>query len=539
MTADSFEGMRPTKGQPQRGTRSANRGALWTGAVAVSAMAAIAAGSFAFLCGTHAGADTGAGAAPVRLASLGGYTGMPSPEDDGASGIVAGISDTRSARTSADVSGNGFLSAAPAAAGHELAERGGRVFHPDVTASDEAPPAGKAPTLRAAATPETTTRPMAAAKLPDHGVDADLVVASLTTKRPELARDIIRSIPKHLEAEVAAEAPRRDAPAAAARPQSPGALARLAAFAPQPSLRPGLSGTAVAAYQSPGDIPRPSFRPEVDAAIGTEIAVEAGEPADASVLSSVPLPAARPETAAGEEVQVASLEPEGLPGPLGTVTEEMTALVVPLPERRPNYQPPVAAKPQPEPAQQQPAQRRAPQQAPAVASTRPSEPGQDADRGIGGFFQKLFKGGSSAKLPEPGRGIAVYDITAQTVYLPGDGKLEAHSGLGHMQDDPRYVHMKNRGPTPPNVYNLRMREALFHGAEAIRLLPADGRKKFNRDGLLAHPYMYIGGGDRSQSNGCIVFKNYDRFLAAFKRGKIKKMIVVKSLDELPTYMAAL
>ena len=231
MTADSFEGMRPTKGQPQRGTRSANRGALWTGAVAVSAMAAIAAGSFAFLCGTHAGADTGAGAAPVRLASLGGYTGMPSPEDDGASGIVAGISDTRSARTSADVSGNGFLSAAPAAAGHELAERGGRVFHPDVTASDEAPPAGKAPTLRAAATPETTTRPMAAAKLPDHGVDADLVVASLTTKRPELARDIIRSIPKHLEAEVAAEAPRRDAPAAAARPQSPGALARRCAAA--------------------------------------------------------------------------------------------------------------------------------------------------------------------------------------------------------------------------------------------------------------------------------------------------------------------
>ena len=90
-------------------------------------------------------------------------------------------------------------------------------------------------------------------------------------------------------------------------------------------------------------------------------------------------------------------------------------------------------------------------------------------------------------------------------------------------------------------YSALMSTVVWDGSTIVMPInePADGRKKFNRDGLLAHPYMYIGGGDRSQSNGCIVFKNYDRFLAAFKRGKIKKMIVVKSLDELPTYMAAL
>ncbi|OZA84789.1 MAG: hypothetical protein B7X76_06125, partial [Azorhizobium sp. 39-67-5] len=46
--------------------------------------------------------------------------------------------------------------------------------------------------------------------------------------------------------------------------------------------------------------------------------------------------------------------------------------------------------------------------------------------------------------------------------------MEAHSGYGAMFDDPRHVSKKMRGPTPPNVYNLRMREALFHGVEAIR-----------------------------------------------------------------------
>ncbi|NDW05569.1 DUF2778 domain-containing protein [Jiella sp. 40Bstr34] len=406
-------------------------------------------------------------------------------------------------------------------AGHEPAERGGRVFHP----SEQVAQRDGADASRSAA--------------------GAFAVAALTVPRPEASKTIFRSIPESLETEVAAEAqPAKPAarPAAkAAEGSSHDALARLASFDPNPAARQGLEDTALAAYQS-ADVPRPSLRPEVEAAAAVEANAEAtlDEPVREAIAAAIPLPAARPETAAGQEVRVASLEPTDGPGPLGTVTEEMTALAVPLPERRPAYQPPVVATPQrqPEPVQQ-PAQRAAPQRAPAVASTRPTSPGDRDGSGIGGFFEKLFKGGGSAKLPPAHLGVAVYDISAQTVYLPGDGKLEAHSGLGHMQDNPRYVAQKMRGPTPPNVYNLRMREALFHGVEAIRLLPADGRKKYNRDGLLAHSYMYVGGGDRSQSNGCVVFKNYDRFLAAFKRGHVKKMIVVPSLDELPTYMAAL
>src|SRR5262249_1740761 len=42
---------------------------------------------------------------------------------------------------------------------------------------------------------------------------------------------------------------------------------------------------------------------------------------------------------------------------------------------------------------------------------------------------------------------AIYDIAAHAVYLPNGDKLEAHSGLGPRQDDPRSVNVKNRGAT--------------------------------------------------------------------------------------------
>ncbi len=122
-----------------------------------------------------------------------------------------------------------------------------------------------------------------------------------------------------------------------------------------------------------------------------------------------------------------------------------------------------------------------------------------------------------------GNRVAVYDISAATVYMPNGERLEAHSGLGVMRDNPNYVKQKNRGPTPPHTYNLRMREALFHGVEAIRLTPIDGNNRYNRDGLLAHTYMLRNRGD---SNGCVVFRDYARFLRAFKRGEVKQLVVV-------------
>lgn len=138
--------------------------------------------------------------------------------------------------------------------------------------------------------------------------------------------------------------------------------------------------------------------------------------------------------------------------------------------------------------------------------------------------------GADVALPGPSDRYAVYDISAKTVYMPNGERLEAHSGYGSMMDDPRYVSRRMRGPTPPNVYNLKMREALFHGVEAVRMTPVDGGKMFGRDGILAHTYML---GPRGDSNGCVSFADYSRFLAAFKRGEVKQMIVVAKLENTP------
>jgi hypothetical protein len=123
---------------------------------------------------------------------------------------------------------------------------------------------------------------------------------------------------------------------------------------------------------------------------------------------------------------------------------------------------------------------------------------------------------------------AVYDISAHTVYLPDGTTLEAHSGLGAKRDDPRHVRVRMQGATPPHVYDLRLRESLFHGVQALRLLPVGGNQNiFGRDGILAHTYMLGPNGD---SNGCVSFKNYDAFLRAFKNEQIKQLVVVASVE---------
>ena len=118
---------------------------------------------------------------------------------------------------------------------------------------------------------------------------------------------------------------------------------------------------------------------------------------------------------------------------------------------------------------------------------------------------------------------AIYDISAHTVYLPDGTRLEAHSGLGDRIDDPRFVDQRDRGATPPGVYQLTLRESLFHGVQALRLNPVGAGFTFNRVGLLAHPYMLGPNGD---SNGCVSFKNYDNFLHAFQSGTVRRLAVV-------------
>jgi hypothetical protein len=122
------------------------------------------------------------------------------------------------------------------------------------------------------------------------------------------------------------------------------------------------------------------------------------------------------------------------------------------------------------------------------------------------------------------RDTAVYDISAHMVYMPDGSKLEAHSGLGSELDDPRSAKIRMRGVTPPHIYELKPREALFHGVPALRLNPIGGEDAiYGRSGLLAHTYMLGPNGD---SNGCVSFKDYNAFLNAYHNQGIKKLAVV-------------
>jgi hypothetical protein len=126
---------------------------------------------------------------------------------------------------------------------------------------------------------------------------------------------------------------------------------------------------------------------------------------------------------------------------------------------------------------------------------------------------------------------AIYDISSQTVYLPNGRRLEAHSGLGRHMDNPRSVAMRNIGVTPPNVYELKMRESLFHGVRALRLIPKDDSKMYGRSGILAHSYML---GPNGQSNGCVSFSDYSAFLDAYLRGDVTRIVVVEHLADAPS-----
>jgi Protein of unknown function (DUF2778) len=172
----------------------------------------------------------------------------------------------------------------------------------------------------------------------------------------------------------------------------------------------------------------------------------------------------------------------------------------------------------------------------AVAEKPPEQPS---------FFEKLFGkpasftlayaapdmsglgGEASIAASRYDRWTAVYDISKHTVYMPDGTQLEAHSGLGEKLDDPRSADERMRGVTPPNVYDLEPREALFHGVQALRLIPEDERKALGRAGFLAHSFMLGPNGD---SNGCVSFRDYNAFLKAYLERKVKRLAVVARLD---------
>ena len=225
------------------------------------------------------------------------------------------------------------------------------------------------------------------------------------------------------------------------------------------------------------------------------------------IADSVPMPPARPP-GLGAETPVAPSVASAPPAQsdngnifqklLGSLTPPSRP-VAPPPVAPPVIPPPVVASLAPPPPVAPP---RAvavppPEAAPAVASAAPEARGSS---GRGGpspmfpFFEKIF--GRSAPPAGYDQYTAVYDISAKVLYMPDGSRIEAHSGLGPMLDDPRYVHERARGATPPHLYELTMREALFHGVQAIRLNPVGGEGGiYGRAGLLAHPYMLGPNGD--------------------------------------------
>jgi hypothetical protein len=161
----------------------------------------------------------------------------------------------------------------------------------------------------------------------------------------------------------------------------------------------------------------------------------------------------------------------------------------------------------------------------AVASAAAATEGRSAGRGPLFSLPSPF-GGSAPTVAGYDRYTAVYDISARTLYLPDGSKLEAHSGLGDALDDPRYVSQRARGPTPPHLYQLALREGSFHGVQALRLNPIGDGGLYGRAGLLAHPFMLGPNGD---SNGCVSVKDYEAFLKAYQNGQVNKLAVVAKL----------
>lgn len=279
------------------------------------------------------------------------------------------------------------------------------------------------------------------------------------------------------------------------------------------AARNRLEATSLATAAAPALAHTPAPLPS-----GGAPAQDVGEDAAEIVTASIPLandPLANPSASA--ETRSAELAPEK-PG----------AILAPAPGVKP--QPPVRTQ-----SRTAGRSKDAPKaSAPALAYATPGLPDSE-DSGPFSGIGKLFSGRKDG-LPGRGSGIAVYDISAATVHMPDGTKLEAHSGIGHRMDNPDYTHVRNLGPTPPNIYDLRMRERRFHGVEAIRMLPHDQAAMKGRDGMLAHtPLLRRTNG----SHGCVAFKDYNKFLKAFKAGKVKKMIVVPSIEKLPTYMAKL
>ncbi len=327
-------------------------------------------------------------------------------------------------------------------------------------------------------------------------------------------------------------------------------------------LGPAVSAMAV-------ELPPVTFIPSAATALSTKVAdldvtASLGTPsatfADRFLARSDDPPVSNPVLAKADRLPVAqpqpyvvaSLAPEALPVPESKSESEATP--APAPETRDARLPLPDIKqaslaiplPTPRPASLRALPNEGPSRNDAAQANRAAALAAIAQPKLS-IFEKLFgrqEKGPTLAFASPDGGItsdgssltpgrydrqtAVYDISARMVYMPDGTKLEAHSGLGSKLDDPRFVHVRMHGATPPHTYDLSMRESLFHGVEAIRLNPVGGEGNvYGRTGLLAHTYMLGPNGD---SNGCVSFRNYEAFLRAYKNNEVKRLVVVAKLD---------
>lgn len=317
----------------------------------------------------------------------------------------------------------------------------------------------------------------------------------------------------------------------------------LASLAPVRARQESPRPTAIVA-----PAPVPAFDPDLLRSTtllgGPPATLADSRPLAAALQPSAPSPApSLAEVVAAAEEADAAPEPEET-GALAARAEEPAALdLPPLPIRRP---PEFRFSSLPQPVKPQAEAPRRTRSTTSVAVTPPAD-----DRS---FMERLFnlkhnappanalayatpQDGTmdrnpglrmgAAPSPAVSPGVAVYDISSHTLHLPSGERLEAHSGLGDRKDDPRFVHVPMKGPTPPHVYDLTMREEPFHGVRALRLNPVGGAGAIHgRVGLLAHTYLLGPNGD---SNGCVSIRDYERFLQAYLRGEVKRLVVVARL----------
>ena len=288
----------------------------------------------------------------------------------------------------------------------------------------------------------------------------------------------------------------------------------------------------------------PSFSFEDRFAAAAPQSVAAAPP---PVVATPQVAAAAPQAASQPERQVAALAP--VTPPPAAAPERKVAEAVPMPASRP-----VDARKGAGASVRDMAQRAKAAVMSVASNDKPEAPAKPPtifERLFGKFESSVSNSGSalayaSADVSSTGslgpanqniasvgtgalydRQTAVYDIAAHMVYLPDGTRLEAHSGLGSSLDDPRSANVRMRGVTPPHLYDLKPREALFHGVAALRLNPVGGEESiYGRSGLLAHTFMLGPNGD---SNGCVSFRDYNAFLEAYRNKGVRRLAVVAHL----------